>query len=1133
MSPRCIILFVIILIGGGLKGQGILHKKITIDARDSQIKSVLSQIENQASVRFTYIPSLIDAGRRVTIQVRRSELGDVLREIFNSEVEIIAMENEREIVLSPAPRTAVPRDDHSLLLTVSGSVTDVNEQPLPGVNIIEKGTTKGTTTDVNGNFTFRVDENAVLIFSFIGFVSQEVAVGKRNVIQVRLAQDLKTLQEIVVVGFGEQKRTTVTGAISSVRSEELLGSPTANVSNALVGRMSGLLAKQISSEPGADEPLIRIRGIGTFSGSQEPLIMVDGVRVDNFSNLDPAEIETISILKDASSTAVYGVRGANGVLLITTKRGEKGKPVFDFSSNVAFTQIIDIRKYSDSYSWAKGFNQARQYDSYVTRSPYEPRWSEMDLELFKSGSDPVFHPNTDWIDLMMKPVAMQTYNNLNVSGGIDRLKYFISLGSFSQGGLFDERVMNPDYSSQIRFKRYNFRSNLDFEVTKQFSIKLNLSAQIEQRRGPGVGADSGNGTGQIIANMERVPPVMSPGWVDGKVVNVYDFFGGNPLQRLLAAGVNDRYDNSLNSMIRLDHKLDFLVKGLTAHATISYKNFDTQLRIHRKDIVVYTAKKLPDGSINLVPQGLEGAYNFTESGNTGTASYAEFGLDLARVFGDHTVTGLFYYNQEKTMRPDLEFLVPHGYQGLVSRATYDYKGRYLAEVNIGYNGTENFAEHHRFGLFPAYSAGWVVSQEPFFPRNNFLSFVKVRASAGTVGNDQIGASRFLYRQSSYVYGQFGNYYHFGHYASDYNRVIGSSEGLIGNADLTWERAKKINVGTDLTMLNDKVTIALDLFREKRSDILARKNTLPTIFGANRPGFDFAQQNGYWLPAFNIGKMVNSGFDGEIAFNQRVASQLGYWVKANYTYAHNRILFQDEVPKKYPYQYREGQRYGQMYGFVAEGFYNSWDEVNDEKRPVSLWNNDRIQPGDVRYKDINGDGRIDVYDLVPLGYSDFPETIFGISFGARFLGFYCSALFQGATNVSIRYSKRTMQGWENEGGTLQQIIDNSWTYERQQAGMTSIYPRPSAMLGGHNAQSSSLNITDASYVRLKNVEIGYSLAPGVLEKIGIASGRMFLSASNLVTWSGVLPGEDPENPAMGDLETYPLTMTVNLGINVTF
>lgn len=1114
--------------------QEILSKKITVHATDSEVRDVLAEIERQANVRFTYIPSVIGASRKVSIHADDAAVLEVLQQLFGNTITFIPVDKQPEIVLMPADASArIPsQPEQSYDISISGTVVDENGNPLPGANVIERGTTKGTTTDNDGNFSFAVGEGSVLVFSFIGYLTKEVPVIDYTDLIVTLTPDSRTLQEVLVVGYGEQERQAITGAISSINARELVNTPVANVSNALAGRMSGLLVKHTSAEPGEDEPLIRIRGIGTFSGSQDPLIMVDGVRVENFSSIDVNEIESINILKDASATAVYGVRGANGVLLVTTKRGRKGRPTFSFSSNLAFSKFIDMRKYSDSYSWANGYNEALQYDSYVTQSIYKPRWTEEELELFRTGADPIFYPNTNWIDLMMKPVALQYRHNFNVSGGVETFRYFVSLGMLNQGGLFNDEIMHPDHSSQIRFRRYNFRTNLDFDVTSRFSIKVNLSTQIEERRGPAVGEEPGNGTGQIIANMERVPPVMSPGWVDGKVVNVHDFHGGNPLVRLLQGGQNERFDNTLNGIIRFDHKLDFLTPGLSAHATISYRHNDSQLKRRSKELVVYNAKRLPDGSVSLVPQGLGSPYYFSEDVNVNTTSYLEAGFDYARSFGAHNVSMMLLYNQEKTVDPTLEFLVPHGYQGVIGRATYDFRNKYLAEINIGYNGTENFMEDKRFGIFPAYSIGWVISEEPFFPRGGLISFLKLRASLGEVGNDQIGGARFLYRPSSYSYGQFGNYYHFGEYGVNYNRVIGSSEGLIGNPDLTWERARKVNFGAELSLWGDRLTLAFDIFAERRKNILARRNSVPIIFGANRPALDISQQVGYWLPAFNIGQMANDGCEGELTYNNS-AGRLEYWIKANYTFARNEVLYRDEVPKLYEYQRREGHRYEQMYGLLADGFYNTWEEVSDASRPVSKWNNDKIQPGDVKYKDINGDGTIDQYDQVPLGYSNFPETIFGLSFGGRLGGIDFTVLLQGATNVSMRYSKRTMQGWENEGGTLQQIIDNSWTYSRYQQGIRSIYPRPSAMLSGHNVQTSSLNIADASYLRLKSVEIGYTIPSAWAARVGLSSVRAFASASNLVTWSDILPGEDPENPPLGDLETYPLTMTWNIGLSIQF
>jgi TonB-linked SusC/RagA family outer membrane protein len=944
--------------------------------------------------------------------------------------------------------------------------------------------------------------------------------------------DVLGLEEVVVIGFGRQNRITITGAVSGIRTEDLMKSPAPNISNSLIGRMTGVIAVQRSSEPGEDQSTIRIRGVGTFSGSQAPLILVDGVEVDNYNNIDPNDIESISVLKDASATAVYGVKGANGVMLITTKRGKIGKPVFSLTSNFAASTIIDMREYSDAYEWAQGWNEALKYDSYVNQVDYTPKWTDEDLSLFKSGADPIFHPNTDWIDLMMRKWGGQMHHNLNVTGGTERIRYFVSAGYFDQGGHWNPEIFHPDYDSQSTYSRYNLRSNFDFDVTNRMTVSLNLSTQIEERKGPAVGYTDGNMTSQVIANMERVNPVMSPGWIDGKLINLYPYFGGNPLGRLLS-GVNEQYDNYLSGLLRIDHDLDFITQGLSVHGSISYRNYNIQNRFHGKSNVMYRPQRLPDGTINYIPDGYEGPFGFSESSSASRNSYAEFGFDYVRSFGNHNVTGMVLYNQEKRISPNLEYLVPHGYQGLVSRVTYDYKRRYLAEINIGYNGTENFVPGNRFGFFPAYSLGWVITEESFFPDNVIVSFIKLRGSYGEVGNDQIGGARFLYQPSSYRYGRWGYGYWFGDVATNYNYTVGASEDKIGNPDLTWERAKKTNIGVELRLLNDRIMLTADWFSEKRDNILAQRNTVPVTFGANRPAYDFPVMNGYFLPAVNIGEMENQGYDADITYNETIGD-FSFWVKANYTYAHNTVVYQDEVPREYDYQYEEGQRYGQMFGLISEGFYNTWEEVNDYVRPISTWNGDKIQPGDLRYKDVNGDGLIDVDDQVPIGYSNFPETIFGFSLGGRFRGFDFSVLFQGATNVSMFYSKRTTRGWQEEGGTVIQIIEDAWTQERYEAGEEINHPRLSILsYSGHNSQASSWQIADATYLRLKNAEIGYTIPAGLISRIGLVGARVYVNANNLLTWTGVFPGEDPENPPWGDVETYPLTMIINAGINIKF
>jgi len=998
---------------------------------------------------------------------------------------------------------------------VRGRVTNELGEPLAGVTVAAPNHGVTTVTDNDGNYRLRLPAAAnVLSFSMVGHAPHERPVAEEPVVDVVLRELVSDLDEVVVVGFGQQKRATVTGALSSIGTKELLQSPQANISNMLVGRLPGLLAVQRSGQPGADQSTLRIRGVGTFSGSQTPLILVDGIEGVNFNSLDPNEIDNIAILKDASATAVYGVRGANGVILITTKKGVIGKPKISFSSNFASTSFTDVRESARAHDYVVGFNEALKYDSYITGG-YNEKYTAEEIEYFRTGSDPIFYPDVDWFSTVYKPRSGQMHHNLNVSGGVERVKYFISAGFFNQEGLFNETITNfiKEYDTQPKYNRYNFRSNLDFDIAKGLKANLNVSYQMEERRGL---------LNNINARLEvvtRSNPVNSPGIVDGKPITLgVTGPAGAVLGAFLQDGYQRRYHNHLNGSIRLDYDLDFITPGLHTHGTLSYMNFNAQNGTFFKRMVDYLPVRLPDQSLVYVPQATETPFSFSEDVAKNRREYLEFAIQYDRQFGSHEVGALLLYNQNKLHDPTLAFLIPRGYQGLVGRITYNYKARYMAEFDAGYNGTENFAEGRRFGFFPAFSAGWTVSEEPFFPDNRYLSYLKFRGSYGEVGNDQVGGDRFLYLPSSYNY--VDNYYAFGEIGGSYNNYRASTEGKIGNPLLTWERAKKKNIGLEAKFLDDKLQLTADWFDENRDNILANLGTVSYVVGAN-------------LPAANFGRMRNRGVDGDISFNGRVSNLL-YWIKANYTFARNTIEFQDEVNRLYDYQYRTGQSHGQHFGLIADGFYNTWEEVNAQNRPQSQWNNNRLQPGDVRYRDVNGDGAINIDDMAPIGYSNFPEKIAGLSLGGSFKGIDFSVLFQSAWNVSVSYSRNFRYGYREEAGVPQYILDYSWTHERYANGDEIRYPHLSEgdVNQAHNYQASSLWVRDASYVRLKNAEVGYTFGEKVTKKLGIASMRVYTNGNNLLTWSSMFKGVDPESHIAGtNNEPYPLTRTINVGLNI--
>ncbi|MBC7892598.1 MAG: TonB-dependent receptor, partial [Sphingobacteriaceae bacterium] len=948
----------------------------------------------------------------------------------------------------------------------------------------------------------------------------ETVVGRQTTLNVSLKPDNKALDEVVVVGFGTQKKINATGAISSISTKELIQSPVANISNSLVGRMPGLFATQSGGEPGNDGSKIRIRGVGTFSGNTDPLTLVDGIQVDNYNNIDPNEIESVTILKDASSTAVYGIRGANGVLIITTKRGKAGPPKVSYTFNQGFNSFTDLREMMNSVDYATHFNDALKADAYVTGTVYVPRYTPDDLALYANGQDPIFHPNVNWFDVMFKKVSTQSQHNINISGGQNKVRYFISGGFFNQEGLFkDTKDVVDAFSPQSTFRRYNVRSNFNFDVTDRLKLTLDLSSQTEIRSG-----NNGTNTERVVGDIGRASPLSTPGVVDGKVVNIFTGSQNNPYASLLypnlAGGLKRSYRNYLNGNLRADYDLGSLTTGLSAHGNVAIQTYNDQQVTNTKTLITYLAVKLPDGTVNLVPSTTEAQFGFAQSGTFTRRITAEFGIDYKRSFGRHNVTGLVLYNQQKTFDPALAFLVPKGYQSFVGRATYDYDGRYLAEVNVGYNGTENFAPGKRFGFFPAYSLGWVVSQEPFFSRSGFVNFLKIRGSYGEVGNDNIGGTRFLYRTTSYS--SVANTYYFGNVGSTYSGFTGIREGATGNPAVTWERALKRNIGLELWFWKDKIRFTADVFDEKRSDILATRESISSISGLSQP-------------ANNLGKMENKGYEGDITFTDRIGN-VGVRVSANLSFARNKVIFRDEVPKQYAYQNRTGQRLGQNFGLIAEGLYNTFEEINDPARPVYSYSNNKIQPGDIRYKDFNGDGIIDDFDAVPIGYSNIPEKTFGATVGLNYKGFDFSVLFQGVGNVSHYYTRlQKGTGYGNappEGSPS--YFNESWSQERYEAGLPIRFPRFSVSSNPNNV-GSSYWLADASYVRIKNVEVGYKFQQGILRYVGLASCRVYVNANNLFTWKKVYAGIDPENTATGDTNTepYPLVRTINAGLNLNF
>ena len=709
--------------------------------------------------------------------------------------------------------------------TIKGIVVDASGEPVIGANVVVEGTTMGTITDFEGTFSISVPKNGKIKISFIGYKDQVLTPQSGKNLRVVLEDDSQMLGEVQVVAYGAQKKVSITGAISSMKGEDLLKTPAASMSNVLSGQITGISSVQYSGEPGADEADLYVRGIATWNNAK-PLIQVDGVERE-FSQIDPNEVESITVLKDASATAVFGVRGANGVILITTKRGAEGKAKISFSTSAGVNLRTKQLEFANSYQYASYYNDLQVNDGGV------PTFTEEQLIKFRDHTDPILYPDINWIDYCMNKAAFQSQHNVNISGGTDRMRYFVSAGMFTQDGMFKQLAASDNFN--FNYKRYNYRANLDFDATKTTLISVNIGGRIETKRTP----ESGEDQNQLFRKLYWAVPFAGAGIVDGKrVVSNADylpFTGSDGLNSYYGKGFRSTTTNVLNVDLVLDQKLDFITKGLSFKLKGSYNTSYWTQKIASSSMAVYTPVLHDDGSIGYRKSGSDSQLSYSRNSNGEGKSrdwYMEAALNYSRKFGDHNVTGLVLYNQSKRYYPGGTYDdIPSAYVGFVGRATYDYKTRYMAEFNVGYNGSENFAPGKRYGLFPAGSIGWIVSEESFFkPLKKVINYFKVRASVGMVGNDNNGNNRFLYLPDAYILNDDG--YFFGTNAG--NKKPGAYEASKSNADVTWEKSVKQNYGIDFSILNEKLNISLDYFKENRRDILSSPDYKPGILGMALP-----------------------------------------------------------------------------------------------------------------------------------------------------------------------------------------------------------------------------------------------------------------------------------------------------------
>jgi TonB-linked SusC/RagA family outer membrane protein len=1005
---------------------------------------------------------------------------------------------------------------------ISGTVTSVNNEPLAGVTVVVKGTTIGTLTELNGKFTLSVPATRrTLAFSFVGMTPKEVEIGTNNVYNVVLEETTTNLEEVVVVGYGTQKKISITGAIVSVASEALIKSPNASVSNSLAGRVTGLTTVQYSGKPGGDDPNIYVRGIGSLTdAASTPLMLVDGVE-RSFTQMDPNEIESISVLKDASSTAVYGIKGANGVIIVTTKRGQEGTPKISFTSTYGLQQPTRLVQMADSYRYAIVHNQATLSDN----SAATVRFTPAAVAAFKAGLDGtetfeqgMIYPNTDWVNMLVKASAFQTQQNLNISGGSSIVKYFVSLGYLSQDGLLN--TFQTDYSYNFGYQRYNYRANVDIDITKTTRFSILIGGQSQLRQEPATQPSEG-----MFTVLYWAVPYSGKMYEGNRVLLTNRYIATTEKKDgLNAIGWGTGYTRALSNIMNLDlgvtQNLDMVTKGLNwrfkvsnnstaGHSKTRSTSQPTYDPYYYRDVATPTGNSAQDSSVVFRKSGSAGLLGYSESASKARNWYLETALSYARDFGQHNITGLLLYNEQKWFYPSSPSDIPSGTVGLAARATYNYSLKYMVEVNLGYNGSENFAPGNRFGFFPSVGAGWTLTEENFLKnRISFLNYLKLRFSYGIVGNDKLSGSRFLYLPDSYSINS--GSYSFG--TINTTNQISASEGRIGNPDVTWEKSAKQNYGIDLKLFKGKLGATVDVFFELRNNILTTRNTVPSILA-------------FTLPAKNLGKVSNRGFEVEMRWNDNFG-KVNYYLTANMSFARNKILYMDEVPKVYDYQTQTGLRVNQRFAYSFDGFWTQSDIDNIASFPNASYT---PKPGDARYKDINGDNIINGDDQIAMGFPDYPEIIFSLSGGVNYKGFDFSMLWSGVENCSRVLNDTWRVAFSGLGDRSLNLwlADNSWTPETSS---TATLPRISFTGATNNTKTSDIWLKNSAYVRLKNLEIGYTMTPVALKRIGISKLRISATGYDLITFDH-FKFLDPEQRTSSP--DYPLVKIYSLGLNVTF
>lgn len=999
-------------------------------------------------------------------------------------------------------------------IVVTGTVVDENKEPLIGVNIVVKDVPgMGAITDIDGKYKIKMQPYNRLIFSYIGFEKQEILVKEQTEVNVVMKVSKgQVLDEVVVTATGGQKKLTVTGAVTTVKTETLKSNPSSSIVNSLAGNVPGVLAMQTSGQPGQNVSEFWIRGISTFGASNSALVLVDGFERD-LNQLNVEDIESFSVLKDASETAIYGSRGANGVVLITTKRGKEGKINIDAKVETMYNTRTITPEFVDGYAYANLMNEAR-----VTRN-LEPAFATDELEILRRGLDPDLLPNVDWQDVLLKDGAMTYRASVNLNGGGQNTRYFVSASYLDEQGMYkvDENLKN-DYNTNTNHKRWNYRMNADIDITKSTLLKVGVAGLLRKQNEPGFSTDY---IWQSIMGQNPVTiPVM---YSNGYVPAAGNDMKTNPWVMTTQTGYTERWWNEVQTNVILEQKLDFLTKGLSFIGRFGFDTNNENTIQRQKWPEQYKAERYRDSNGEIVYKRIADVHEMLQAswsdGNRKDYFEAEFHYD--RTFKEaHAIGATLKYTQDSKVKTqnivdDVKNAIAERHQGLAGRFMYNWKYRYFVNFNFGYTGSENFATGNQFGFFPAVSLAWNIAEEPYIKEHmDWLTMLKVRYSWGKVGNDKLDTRfPFLYTIGDGTAYEWGDLNFSKKYAG--KRITQPSYDGI-----SWEIAKKHDIGLDLSIMNDKFSLTADYFHEERDGIFMKREHLPVTAGLEFPYYD------------NVGSVLSKGVDGNFAYKQKIGT-VEMTFRGNLTYSKNEILEKDEEYNVYPYQMEQGYQVDQAKGLVALGLFKDYDDIrNSPKQTYGFY-----QPGDIKYKDVNGDGVIDDGDRVAVGASKKPSLIYGMGVAAKWKGFDFNVLFQGSGKSAFFIEGPTVRPFSEYdwGNITTDFVKSGHWVSRDISGtpdtedVNAKYPRLSYGPNDNNYQTSSYWLRDGSYLRLKTLEVGYTLPKALINKIRLNNLRIFFIGTNMATWSDFKLW-DPELGSSSGYN-YPLTKSFNLGLTV--